>query len=133
MNDVIVRETGPVFDGRAIVIVDAGIIRVKETLAKEGVAIIRHRLSEVYQYNPRPPNAGFYQSQIRAEMSVEDVVITDGDVVYGPWLEGVGSRNSPVTRFPGYHTFRKVTQQLNTIAGPEANIIFRPFVEELNA
>ena len=24
-----------------------------------------------------------------------------------PWLEGIGSRNSPVTRFPGYHALRE--------------------------
>lgn len=29
--------------------------------------------------------------------------VHDNGVVYGHWLEGTGSRNSPVTRFPGYH------------------------------
>lgn len=32
--------------------------------------------------------------------------IHDNGVVYGHWLEGTGSRNSPVTRFPGYWSMR---------------------------
>jgi hypothetical protein len=31
--------------------------------------------------------------------------------VYGPWLEGVGSRNN-TTRFKGYHAFRNAAQAL---------------------
>ncbi len=31
----------------------------------------------------------------------------ENDVIYGPWLEGTGSRNK-TTRFKGYATFRKV-------------------------
>lgn len=30
--------------------------------------------------------------------------VHDNGVVYGHWLEGTGSRNSPVTVFPGYHS-----------------------------
>ena len=32
--------------------------------------------------------------------------IHDNGVIYGHWLEGTGSRNSPVTRFPGYWSMR---------------------------
>ena len=37
--------------------------------------------------------------------------IDDGNVVYGPWLEGTSSRNQ-TTRFKGYHSFQIVRQQL---------------------
>jgi len=37
--------------------------------------------------------------------------IIDNPVVYGPWLEGVGSRNQ-TTRFKGYSMFRRTTQWL---------------------
>lgn len=37
-------------------------------------------------------------------------VVDDGRVIYGPWLEGVGSRNAPVTRFAGYASFRRTAQ-----------------------
>lgn len=33
--------------------------------------------------------------------------------IYGAWLEGVGSRNAPVTKFEGYHNFRNATDLLN--------------------
>jgi len=35
--------------------------------------------------------------------------IDDSKVVYGPWLEGTGSRNE-TTRFKGYSSFRRTTQ-----------------------
>ena len=35
--------------------------------------------------------------------------IDDGNVVYGPWLEGTGSRNQ-TTRFKGYASFRRTAQ-----------------------
>ena len=38
--------------------------------------------------------------------------VHDSGIIYGPWLEGVGSRNYPVTRFKGYSTFRKVAQEI---------------------
>jgi hypothetical protein len=65
-------------------------------------------------------------------MSMEGTAIVDGDVVYGPWLEGVGSRNSPVTRFAGYHTFRKAGQKLNGEAGVIANVVIKPYIGEIN-
>jgi hypothetical protein len=39
-------------------------------------------------------------------------MLTDGGVVYGPWLEGVSSRNNS-SRFKGYHTFRMVLQEMD--------------------
>jgi hypothetical protein len=38
--------------------------------------------------------------------------VDDSGVIYGPWLEGTGSRNAPVTRFRGYATFRKVASRI---------------------
>ena len=55
---------------------------------------------------------GYYQSRIRAHRSTTHTIIDDSRVVYGPWLEGTGSRNYHVTRFRGYHTFRRAGQIL---------------------
>ena len=38
-------------------------------------------------------------------------IIHDSHVIYGPWLEGVSSRNE-TTRFKGYAMFRNAKQQL---------------------
>jgi hypothetical protein len=55
---------------------------------------------------------GYYQSKIKAHRSTTHTIIDDSRVIYGHWLEGTGSRNYPVTRFKGYHTFRRAGQIL---------------------
>jgi len=42
-------------------------------------------------------------------------VISDSGVVYGPWLEGVGSRNQ-ATRFKGYAIFRRTRDKLQRLS-----------------
>jgi hypothetical protein len=70
---------------------------------------------------------GYYQSQIAIRYRGGDPVVSDGGVIYGPWLEGVGSRNSPATRFPGYATFRKVTQIVDRDAGVIADRVWQRY------
>ena len=41
--------------------------------------------------------------------------LTDSGVVYGPWLEGVSSRND-ATRFKGYGIFRRTRDKLQGMA-----------------
>lgn len=82
----------------------------KRDVAQEGVDLIHIQLDRVLQ-NP----TGYYDSQIQTRNVADDVVITDGGVVYGGWLEGVSSRNQS-TRFKGYHTFRLVAQDLKRTA-----------------
>lgn len=50
--------------------------------------------------------------------------ISDSNSVYGPWLEGVSSRNQ-ATRFRGYHIFRKTKEKLDELLGSilDRNII----------
>jgi hypothetical protein len=55
--------------------------------------------------------------------------------VYGPWLEGVGSRNFPVTRFRGYHAFRVAAQELKHVYVPsrsETLLHNGGYLEEMN-
>ena len=54
---------------------------------------------------------GYYRSNIKASHAATGLIITDSRVRYGPWLEGVSSRNRE-TRFKGYHTFRRAQQIL---------------------
>jgi hypothetical protein len=44
--------------------------------------------------------------------------------VYGPWLEGVGSRNA-TTRFKGYRAFRKAANALERHIEDLGDRIFR--------
>jgi hypothetical protein len=42
--------------------------------------------------------------------------IDDGNVLYGPWLEGISDRNK-TTKFKGYNSFRKAAQEMQKNAG----------------
>ena len=83
----------------------------QDAIAKEAENRIHARLGEVLK---QP--TGYYEGHIHTDRAVTDLAVTDTPVVYGPWLEGVGSRNK-TTRFKGYGTFRRVAQQLDADAG----------------
>ena len=52
--------------------------------------------------------------QLHGRFSAE---VNDSGVVYGPWLEGVGSRNA-TTRFKGYAMFRRAHQRVERATTP---------------
>jgi hypothetical protein len=101
-----VNTHGPLFNGAANRAVTAFLGEAKQEVADEGVNVVHQRLDMVLQ-NP----TGHYESQITTEQHMNDIHVTDQQMVYGPWLEGTGSRNK-TTRFKGYATFRKTTQDL---------------------
>jgi hypothetical protein len=117
--------SGPFFDGRAEVALEGYFRQAQLAVAKEGKRMVDNRLKEVLK-NP----TGFYQSNIHVVES-KDPFVSDNDVIYGPWLEGVGSRNK-TTRFKGYRTFRLVTQELRKTAGDIANTVLPPWLRRMN-
>lgn len=104
-----VKVSGPMFDGRAQVAVIEFSHEIQRAVADKGVTLVRQRLGGVLRHP-----TGYYESQIQTE---QDHIVTDGGVIYGPWLEGVGSRNR-TTRFKGYWTFRQTTQEVNAASVP---------------
>lgn len=144
---------GALLDGTAHGDVRRFMVHIEDYLAEEAISRIRAYLPTQYMYlghnggtpyyNPVPPNAGFYQTQIHStRLDVDSVMVTDTPVVYGPWLEGVSSKNlviwphrfnPPPRRFPGYHTFRIIGQQLNSEAGAIAEREFQPFMEMIRS
>ena len=58
-------------------------------------------------------------------------VISDSNVVYGPWLEGVSSRND-ASRFKGYGIFRKTRDKLQRLSGVILEKYIRRAVGRLN-
>lgn len=101
-----VSEHGPIFDGRAVTAVHAFEDEVKQQLGQQGLADVHHNLNASIRH-PTP----YYETQILTERQGNDVVVHDRGIIYGPWLEGVGSRNR-TTRFKGYFSFRRATQTL---------------------
>lgn len=59
--------------------------------------------------------------------------VNDGTSVYGPWLEGQGSRNSPVTRFEGYDSAREAAEKVSATVDEVGAPVVVKFVEAMNA
>lgn len=79
-------------------------------------------------------NEGRYISETRVtRVSDDQVVLGDGESKYGPWLEGQGSRNAPVTRFAGYHAAEHATDSVNATFAEIGDPAVAKFVEEMNA
>lgn len=105
---ITVQRTGPLFDGRGGQFFKEIGQDIERGTAREGARMVRDRLNVVLKV--QTPH---YRTRIRSMPDSPNRKITDQGVIYGPWLEGIGSRNAPVTRFRGYHTFKFVSLQLN--------------------
>lgn len=113
---------GPLFDGRASLAMKAFEMEARHAIGETGVGMVRARLDQVLKHP-----TGYYSSNV----TYEDPRIFDSGVIYGPWLEGVSSRNR-TTRFKGYATFRKVKQQLQPVAVSIAERILRFHIGRMN-
>lgn len=106
---------------------------VKE--AEGAIADATHRKVNAFQslffrYNSSPPT-GYASRSVRTRAMSDHHVVTDSGIVYGPWLEGVGSRNQ-TTRFKGYAIFRRTTASMQREAVSWAQPIIDRMVKELN-
>lgn len=108
MDEVEVIAKGPLFDGRALVQSDVFLAEAVTAVAIAAKAEVDHNLAASIRHPGSPP---YYQSQINIARHDLDQVVNDGMVIYGPWLEGVGSRNR-TTRFKGYFSFRRAKQAI---------------------
>lgn len=103
------RPDGALFDERGERIFRDYCDDLEEQGAEWALRNIRRTFHSSFQ-NP----TGYYESTVRIHDSEGGQEVWDGGfagAVYGPWLEGVGSRND-TTRFKGYHAFRKAAQKL---------------------
>lgn len=123
--DVAVRLVGPLFDWRSRRAAARMTERAEREIAQHGVNLIQDRLNEVLR-----TQTPYYRTMIRTERVRGDLAITDGGVVYGPWLEGVSERNKE-TRFKGYSTFRRIHRQLQLEAPEITERILTRYVDEL--
>jgi len=109
MGDTRVTVTGPFFDGRDHAALDALCEEIAYEVGAEGRDIVR--LNSDTSFKTQTPH---YVLQLRnTDTGQFTREVNDSGVIYGPWLEGVGSRNFPRTRFKGYSMFRRAAQYLN--------------------
>lgn len=116
-----VTTRGPILDGRTQVMLDRAVHDWEDHLSEVGADYVRAELERVLRVE-----TPYYRLQITSQERPGHHVITDQGVIYGPWLEGTGSRNK-TTRFKGYATFRRVTAKLQA----ESVRIIQPYVDRL--
>lgn len=117
---------GPLFDGRATAVMQAFTDASEREIGQHGVNVIRTELGRVLKHP-----TGHYQSQVQTDRAEGDSVIHDGGVVYGPWLEGTGSRNK-TTRFKGYATFRRMTRMIQIEASGIAERVLPEYLRRMS-
>lgn len=84
-----------------------------DDLEEDGADFALDHIQDSFHRNFKHPT-GYYESNVRIKNSSTGREVWDGGwagPVYGPWLEGVGSRNN-TTRFKGYHSFRNAARAL---------------------
>lgn len=114
--EVVVTTTGPIFDGEAPAITKAWERGVLDDIGHQSEEIVRN----IGQGHIRVWT-GAWGASIEAEVVGDDEVLVHGDrIIYGAWLEGVGSRNA-TTRFPGYHSVREATPKIQEKANELAD------------
>lgn len=129
--EIEVHFSGPVFDGRAVDAMGHLVEDVKTKVAEYTEDTWQAFMDASFRHP-----TGTYQSHVNIAKRDKDLVVNDGwpesRLPYGPWLEGVGSRNSPATRFPGYFALRrayvKVSGEVDQVTQP----IVDKFVAEAN-
>jgi hypothetical protein len=104
VSEVTVHVRGPIFDGRASHAVTRYLHQTRRDVAAQAYSNVMHNLDTSIRH-PTP----YYETQITTDHRGETEVVNDRGIIYGPWLEGTGSRNSPKTRFRGYRSFRRAT------------------------
>ncbi|KIQ67056.1 hypothetical protein TR51_06640 [Kitasatospora griseola] len=117
--EVMVHTAGPVFNGTASPLVTRYTQAGVQELADWADGEVHRVLGQVLRHP-----TGYYESRVTVNrVSGDSIAITDGGVVYGPWLEGISSRND-ATRFKGYGTFRRVKERVEKRADRTFAAIF---------
>lgn len=117
--------SGPIFDGGAEKALKEFMVKSGDVIGQQIVNSVRMTLGSVLQ-NP----TGAYERGIQTERQQDDLVVNDSGIVYGPWLEGVSSRNSS-SRFKGYATFRKTFQQMEAKAKGISEGVLNKYMDKM--
>lgn len=126
MTEVNVSFHGPMFDGRAQAAMPEIVDAISGAVGTEG----KRRVLTGLDATLRRPT-GAYRSRISLYGPVGGQSrVHDRMGIYGPWLEGTGSRNR-TTRFKGYRNFRITTQTLRRATKPLAREIINRYIHKL--
>lgn len=111
MAEIIYR--GPLFNTGANLIMDAACRDAESHIAQETQRRVRDLGQASFRYERPTYNVpGKWRSQIKTRARSSYHEVTDSGIIYGHWLEGIGSRNR-TTRFKGYFMWRRTLQLMN--------------------
>jgi hypothetical protein len=137
---------GPLFDGKGLTLlgnavndgiremVQMGEERLAFKFRPQGSSNLMDDKSGIFKTVAaagRNASTGHYRRSIQSKIRNLHAVIDDGNVVYGPWLEGISSRN--LGRFPGYRQFRITQQYLQKEGPPVIKQHIDRFAKRMNA
>lgn len=123
--DIRSRSRGLLAEGGAPRHVGRAMDNIEREVARYAADQVDRRLNQVLR-----TQTPYYRTRISVVRHGGDWAVDDGDVIYGPWLEGTGSRNK-TTRFKGYWTFRYVTQIVRGRADAIARRVLAPHLRDL--
>lgn len=102
---ITVTFNGPIFDN-----LDALISQwhdsATEIVATKVLSTVQQKMDANFK-NPTP----YYETQVTMDGYGAERTVHDRGIVYGPWLEGTGSRNA-TTSFKGYHHWRDTARDI---------------------
>jgi hypothetical protein len=98
-TSVDVDVSGPLFDGRARAYCAQMCDEIQDDIAAQAYSDVMGTLNRRIKH-PTP----YYETQVAVSKVAGGRLVHDRGIVYGPWLEGTGSRNR-TTRFKGYHAW----------------------------
>ncbi len=116
---------GPIFDGRAGAAARDFERDWEDEYGHEVERAVHSRLNQVLRHQ-----TGNYQRHVHTVTTGNGAEVNDSNIIYGPWLEGTGSRNR-TTRFKGYATFRLVAQQMDRKAAAYARQMLPRFIARM--
>lgn len=117
---------GPYLKGDAPQILDQLSEDILDALGQAGIEKV-HRILDSSIRHPTP----YYETQIVIDKTIPTLLIHDRGIIYGPWLEGVGSRNGR-SRFKGYSAFRTAKKEVENQAGAIIERTVERAIGELN-
>lgn len=119
---------GPFFDARVFRAMNDFTDELEEEAADWALSHVKSTYHREFKHP-----TGRYEAHVRTHRVAGGMEVWDGGQagpVYGPWLEGVGSRNR-TTRFKGYHAFRKAAIALDQRAGRIGQRVLARFIHRM--
>lgn len=123
-----VTTSGPLFDGRAVQAARDFAKELQKAIGEKAQKMVTDRMGTEFRIDE-----GKYVASIHLDSDDMYTYVHDMNAfVYGPWLEGDGSRNM-TTRFKGYGTMRKISSDIQPDIEAVAEEIIPPYLERMNA